>query len=318
MAESNKPKIPVICVVGPTASGKTALSIALAKKYDAEIVSCDSMQIYKDMCIGTAKPSVEEMDGVPHHLIDFLDLSENFSVAQYVKLANESIQEIRNRQKNVVIVGGTGLYFSSLIDNLNFSENDSDPALRAELEEIGNLNGGEYLLDMLKELDPEMATKLHPNNMGRIIRAIEVCKTTKSTMTEQQRLAREQASPFDPVIIGLDFSDRQKLYDRINLRVDLMLENGLMDENRRLLDTKLSKTAFQAIGFKEFLPHLNGSASLEECAENLKMQTRRYAKRQLTWFRRDERINWVRPDEFDGFGQVFERSCDIIDRSEKF
>lgn len=318
MAESNKPKIPIICVVGPTASGKTALSIALAKKYSAEIVSCDSMQIYKDMDIGTAKPSAEEMDGVPHHLIGFLDCDKSFSVAQYVKLAAEAIVDIRNRGKNVVLVGGTGLYFSSLIDNIVFTEQDSDPKLRAELEELAKEQGGERLLEILRELDPEIAEKLHPNNLGRIIRAIEVCKTTGTTMTEQQRIAREQESDYDPLIIGLDFSDRQKLYDRINLRVDLMLENGLMSENRRLLDSNLSKTAFQAIGFKEFLPYLNGSATLDECAENLKMQTRRYAKRQLTWFRRDGRINWIYIDELDGFGQVFDCACDIIDQSEKF
>lgn len=318
MAESNKPKIPIICVVGPTASGKTALSIALAKKYSAEIVSCDSMQIYKDMDIGTAKPSAEEMDGVPHHLIGFLDCDKSFSVAQYVKLAAEAIADIRNRGKNVVLVGGTGLYFSSLIDNIVFTEQDSDPKLRAELEELAKEQGGERLLEILRELDPEIAEKLHPNNLGRIIRAIEVCKTTGTTMTEQQRIAREQESDYDPLIIGLDFSDRQKLYDRINLRVDLMLENGLMSENRRLLDSNLSKTAFQAIGFKEFLPYLNGSATLDECAENLKMQTRRYAKRQLTWFRRDGRINWIYIDELDGFGQVFDCACDIIDQSEKF
>ena len=318
MAESNKPKIPIICIVGPTASGKTALSIAIAKKYDAEIVSCDSMQIYKDMSIGTANPTVDEMQGVVHHLIDFLSLDESFSVAQYVKLATEAIQDIHSRGKNIVLVGGTGLYFSSLVDNLSFCENDSNPALRAELEQLAAEKGGEYLLDMLKELDPEIVQKLHPNNVGRIIRAIEVCRTTGSTMTEQQRIARSKDSPFEPVIIGLDFSDRQKLYDRINLRVDLMLEQGLMDENRRLLDKKLSKTAFQAICFKEFLPHLTGSASLEECAENLKMQTRRYAKRQLTWFRKDERINWIHPDELDGFGQVFELACDIINQSKIF
>ncbi len=305
-------------MVGPTASGKTALSIALAKKYSAEIVSCDSMQIYKDMDIGTAKPSAEEMDGVPHHLIGFLDCDKSFSVAQYVKLAAEAIVDIRNRGKNVVLVGGTGLYFSSLIDNIVFTEQDSDPKLRAELEELAKEQGGERLLEILRELDPEIAEKLHPNNLGRIIRAIEVCKTTGTTMTEQQRIAREQESDYDPLIIGLDFSDRQKLYDRINLRVDLMLENGLMGENRRLLDFNLSKTAFQAIGFKEFLPYLNGSATLDECAENLKMQTRRYAKRQLTWFRRDGRINWIYIDELDGFGQVFDCACDIIDQSEKF
>jgi len=318
LAESNKPKISIICVVGPTASGKTALSIALAKKYSAEIVSCDSMQIYKDMDIGTAKPSAEEMDGVPHHLIGFLDCDKSFSVAQYVKLAAEAIADIRNRGKNVVLVGGTGLYFSSLIDNIVFTEQDSDPKLRAELEELAKEQCGERLLEILRELDPEIAEKLHPNNLGRIIRAIEVCKTTGTTMTEQQRIAREQESDYDPLIIGLDFSDRQKLYDRINLRVDLMLENGLMSENRRLLDSNLSKTAFQAIGFKEFLPYLNGSATLDECAENLKMQTRRYAKRQLTWFRRDGRINWIYIDELDGFGQVFDCACDIIDQSEKF
>ena len=318
MAESNKPKIPIICVVGPTASGKTALSIALAKRFNAEIVSCDSMQIYKAMDIGTAKPTKEEMSGVVHHLIDFLDPRENFSVAQYIKLATDAIADVRSRGKNVVLVGGTGLYFSSLIDNIVFSENDSDPALRTELEAIAREKGPEQLLEILRELDPEIAQKLHPNNVGRVIRAIEVCKTTGTTMSEQQRLARENESPYDPCIIGLDFSDRQKLYDRINLRVDLMLERGLMDENRRLLNTELSKTALQAIGFKEFLPYLNGSATLEECAENLKMQTRRYAKRQLTWFRRDQRVNWIYQDMLDGFGQVFETACDIIEKSKKF
>ena len=305
-------------MVGPTASGKTALSIALAKRYSAEVVSCDSMQIYKDMDIGTAKPTTEEMDGVAHHLIGFLDCGESFSVAQYVKLAAKAITDIRSRGKSVVLVGGTGLYFSSLIDNIVFTEQDSDPKLRAELEELAKEQGGERLLEILSELDPEIAQKLHPNNVGRIIRAIEVCKTSGTTMTEQQRVAREQESDYDPLIIGLDFLDRQKLYDRINLRVDLMLENGLMDENRRLLETNLSKTAFQAIGFKEFLPYLNGSATVEECAENLKMQTRRYAKRQLTWFRRDSRIHWIYRDELDEFGQVFDRACDIIDQSEKF
>ena len=318
MAESNKPKIPIICVVGPTASGKTALSIALAKKFDAEIISCDSMQIYKGMAIGTAKPTKEEMDGVVHHLIGFVELWDNFSVAQYVKLASGVILDIRNRGKNVVLVGGTGLYFSSLINNITFNENDSDPALRAELETIAKQQGPEHLLEVLRELDPEIAKKLHPNNVGRIIRAIEVCKTTGTTMSEQQKLARENESPYDPCIIGLDFSDREILYDRINRRVDLMLENGLMDENRRLLNTELSKTALQAIGFKEFLPYLNGSATIEECAENLKMQTRRYAKRQLTWFRRDQRINWIHQDMLDGFGQVFETACDIIERSKNF
>ncbi len=318
MAEFNNSKIPVICVVGPTASGKTALSIALAKKYNAEIVSCDSMQIYSCMNIGTAKPTVEEMDGIPHHLIGFLNSEENFSVAQYVKLATEAIFEIRKRDKNIVIVGGTGLYFSSLIDNIAFNEQDGDPSLRADLEQVAKERGGEYLLGVLRELDPELAEKLHPNNVGRIVRAIEVCKTTGITMSEQQKLARENESPYDPCIIGLDFSDRQKLYDRINLRVDLMLEKGLMDENRRLLDTNLSKTALQAIGFKEFLPYLNGEATLEDCTENLKMQTRRYAKRQLTWFRRDQRINWVHPDEFDGFPALFDAVCDIIDQQNKF
>ncbi len=275
------------------------------------------MQIYKAMDIGTAKPTEEEMGGIVHHLIDFLDPCENFSVAQYVKLASEAIADINSRGKNVVLVGGTGLYFSSLIDNIVFSENDSDPALRAELEALAREKGGEHLLEILRELDPEIAEKLHPNNLGRIIRAIEVCKTTGTTMSEQQKLARENESPYDPCVIGLDFSDRQKLYDRINLRVDLMLESGLMDENRKLLNTNLSKTALQAIGFKEFLPYLNGSATLEECAENLKMQTRRYAKRQLTWFRRDQRVNWIHQDMLDGFGQVLKTACDIIENSKK-
>lgn len=318
MAESSNPKIPVICVVGPTASGKTALSVELAKRYNAEVVSCDSMQIYKCMKIGTARPDEAETGGIRHHLLGFLEADESFSVAQYKSLADKAIRDIRSREKNVIITGGTGLYFSSLIDNISFCENNTDPELRAELQRLAAERGGEYLLHLLAEFDPKSAEKLHPNNTGRIIRAIEAYRLTGIPMSQQQKTASSFESPYEPCIIGIDFSDRQKLYDRINLRVDTMLENGLIEENRSLFDMKLSKTALQAIGFKEFIPYFKSEATLEECTEKLKMQTRRYAKRQLTWFRRDARIQWIYPDLLNGFGQVFDFACDIIDRSKNF
>ncbi|MBQ7965229.1 MAG: tRNA (adenosine(37)-N6)-dimethylallyltransferase MiaA [Ruminococcus sp.] len=290
-------KIPMICIVGPTASGKTALSIELAKLFNGEIVSADSMQIYKGMDIATAKPTVDEMDGVVHHLIDFLEVDQSFSVAQYCELAKATILDIYNRGKIPVLAGGTGLYVDSLIDNITFVDSDSDEDLRSELQKEYEFYGVEHLLNQLRAIDPDSAQKLEETrNPKRIIRAIEVYKTTGITMSKHNANSRLNDSPYNVVKIGLTATDRQFLYDRINKRVDIMVENGLVEEAREFIDVKHSSTSAMAIGHKELVPYFNGDADLESCLENLKMQTRRYAKRQLTWFRRDEKINWFNID----------------------
>lgn len=290
-------KIPIIVIVGPTASGKTALSVAIAKKYGGEIISADSMQIYRDMHIASAAPDEEEKEGITHHLFEFLGRDESYSVAEYVKDASNVIREIYGRGKLPVIVGGTGLYINSLIDNVHFTEEETDPTLRASLEREYDTVGGEEMIKKLSAFDPKTAEKLHPNNKKRIIRAFEVYMQTGLTITEQNAVSKLEESPFEPCVIGLKTEDRQYLYDRINLRVDIMLENGLLQEAEKAYKMRGSATSAQAIGHKEFFPYFNGEASLEETVETLKMETRRYAKRQLTWFSRDERINWINIDK---------------------
>lgn len=298
-------QIPLAVIVGPTGSGKTALSVKLAKEFGGEIVSADSMQIYKEMRIATAKPTPEEMNGVPHHLIGFLDCSEPFSVADYVDLAGKAVRKIHERGKLPILVGGTGLYVSSLVDNISFQEIISDPSLRKELLARLATEGGEALLNELWEFDPDTAESLHPNNGNRIVRAIEVYRLTGVTMSEHQRRSRQDPSPYKPCILGLSARNRQVLYDRINLRVDLMMKEGLLEEAREILSRREMKTAFQAIGYKELKGYFDGSCSLEESVETMKRETRRYAKRQLTWFRRDGRIHWLYLDELSG-DELFE------------
>lgn len=283
----------VVVICGPTASGKTALSVELAKELDAEIISADSMQIYKGMDIATAKPSISERDGVPHHLMDFLDPCEAFSVADYVRLAREKISDIATHGKLPMIVGGTGLYISSLINNIQFEESECDYAYREQLRQLAAEKGNGYLMDMLKEIDPETAASLHENNQSRVIRALEVYKITGKTMSQTQRESRAEPSPYEPCMIALDY-DRSQLYDRINKRVDIMLEEGLLEEAREFYSREDYPTAAQAIGYKELLPYLKGSEELDTCVERLKQETRKYAKRQLTWFRKDERIHWIK------------------------
>lgn len=290
-------KIKVLAVVGPTASGKTSLAAQLAKDYGGEVISCDSMQIYKHINIATAKPTPSEMLGVKHHLIDFLDLDKSFSVAEFVSLAAECAKDISNRGKLPVLCGGTGLYFNSLIDNISFSDSGANPEYRAELEKRAAEEGAESLLAELAEYDPESAAKLHPNNLKRIIRAMEHYKASGVTISEQNRLSRAAESPYDPLILGITFKDREKLYDRINARVDLMLQNGLLEEAKWYFSEQNVATASAAIGYKELKPFFDGKCSLEEAVENLKRETRRYAKRQLTWFRRDKRVHWLFSDE---------------------
>ena len=312
MAES---KIPIIAVVGPTASGKTSLAVELCKRYGAEAVSCDSMQIYKGMDIATAKPTIEEMQGVPHHLIGFVNPDEPFSVAKYCELAKDVISDINRRGKKTVLVGGTGLYYSSLTDNVEFLPDETDFEYREHLKKRAETEGVQVLLDELRSVDPEAATSLHINNSGRIIRALEIYHTTGKTKTMQNELSRKNPTPFKTVAICLDARNRQFLYDRINRRVDIMLESGLLDEAKQFFDSPLGSTARQAIGYKELYPYFKGEKSLDDCIENLKMQTRRYAKRQLTWFRRDERINFIYIDDYSNSQELLDAVCEVIERS---
>lgn len=284
-------KIKIICVVGATASGKTDLAVKLAKAVDGEIISADSMQVYKNMPIATAVATKEEQDGVPHHLVEFLDTDETFSVADFVELAKSKIAEIVSRGRVPIVAGGTGLFVDSLVKNITFSEVGSNERIRTELAEKSN----EELYEKLKELDPNAAAYIHPNNRKRVIRALELCMSGTSK-TEQNENSMLSDSPYDALYIGIGYKDRQKLYDRINKRVDLMLEAGLENEARQMLG-KQGLTARQAIGHKELQPYINGDITLYEAAENLKRETRRYAKRQLTWFRRNENINWLYADE---------------------
>lgn len=309
-------KQPLVAVVGPTASGKTALSIKLAKKYNCEIVSADSMQIYKGMDIATAKPTQEEMDGIPHHLISFLDNDSSFSVADYVLVANKIISEIAERGKLPMVVGGTGLYIDSLIENIKYDNTCCDSNLRKKLRAIAEEKGNKALLDMLYEVDRETALTLHENNLNRIIRALEVYKVTGIPLSQKKVESRLEETPYNSCIIGIDYNDRNTLYDRINKRVDIMAKNGLVEECREVYSSDLGlKTAHQAIGYKELIPYFKGESSLEECIEILKQQTRHYAKRQLTWFRKNKNINWIMCDEETTSEKMFSQASKIIDNS---
>ena len=295
----------IICVVGPTASGKTKLAVQLAKAYDGEVVSCDSMQIYKHMDIGTAKPTPEEMEGVPHHMIDCVEPGEDFSVGKYVQLADGCVQDILSRGKTAVIAGGTGLYVDSLIAGRTFApvpQTGKREALEAQLRQ----EGGEAMLRKLRAVDPDAAARLHPADEKRIIRALEVYAETGRTIT-QHNLETQQIPPrYRPVWIGLDYLDRAVLYRRIDLRVDLMLQAGLLDEIRALLARGVSPrtTAMQAIGYKEFFDALEGRSRLSAAADLCKQRSRNYAKRQLTWFRRNPQLCWLRMTGQEDFAQI--------------
>lgn len=305
----NKPLVPVI--VGPTASGKTSLSIEIAKRMNGEIVSADSMQIYKGMNIATAKPTKEEMQGIPHHLIGFLPVGESFSVAAYKEKALEAIDDILKRNKLPIVVGGTGLYVDTLINNTEFLDYEKSD-IREKLENRADKEGVESLLKELSEVDPDTAERLHINDKKRIIRALEVYYSTGKTITEQCALSHLNESRYNWCIIGITANDRQILYDRINKRVDLMVEDGLIEEATGFFKSDCSKTAKQAIGYKELKPYLDGAATLDEALEKLKMETRRYAKRQLTWFRKNDKINWLKIDEISK-DELIEQAYNIID-----
>ena len=286
----------VIAVVGPTASGKTSLAIEIAKAVGGEIVSCDSMQIYKGMTIATAQPTEEEKQGIPHHLIAFLDPSETYSVAQYVDDAKKCIDDIISRNTVPVIAGGTGLYVDSLLGGIDFGFVPDNGDMREKLKARLENEGAEKLLSELREIDPETAHMLHVNNTGRIMRALEVYYLTGETISAQKIKSREKGSDFDVFYIYINYNDRQILYDRIEKRVDIMVETGLLSEAEKFISLGEETTSKQAIGYKELKPYFNNECTLSEALDNLKKETRHYAKRQMTWFRRNKEMFEVNPD----------------------
>lgn len=284
----------IICIAGPTASGKTALAVELAKELNGEVVSCDSMQVYRRMDIGTAKPSTDEMQGIPHHMIDVAEPQEDFSVSRYCNLAAPIVEDILSRGKTAVIAGGTGLYMDSLIQGNDFAPFPST-GVREKLEQEARAQGIQVLYDRLAAIDPEAAGRLHLSDQKRIIRALEVYLETGETITEHNRKTQLLPPRFSPIWLGLDFENRAELYERIDRRVGIMLEQGLIGEIQGLLSSGIPEkcTAMQAIGYKEFLAALNGECTLEEAADQVRQSSRRYAKRQLTWFRRNKSIHWL-------------------------
>ena len=287
-------KIPVIVVAGATASGKTALAIDIAKSVNGEIVSADSMQIYKYMDIGTAKPTENERKECPHHLIDFVEPDCDFSVADYVKLAHEKILDITNRGKMPIICGGTGLYINSVINDVDFGEYENDYSVRNRLTEMLEKDGVDALIERLREIDPVSAKRLHPNNTKRIIRAIEFYEISGVPISVHQEMTKQRESRYEPLMFMINL-DREVLYERINRRVDIMVEDGLIDEVSSLMERGYSRelNSMQGIGYKEVISSLYKEVSLDCAIDMIKQNSRRYAKRQLTWFRRDERINML-------------------------
>lgn len=285
---------PIITIAGPTASGKTALSIQLAKEIGGEIVSCDSMQVYKDMDIGTAKPTLEEQEGIPHHMLSVAEPWEDFSVSRYCAMADPIVEDILRRGKSPIIVGGTGLYMDALIRGNAFAPCPST-GRREELEALAASQGIEAVIEKLQKVDPESAARLHPSDQKRIIRAMEVYLETGMTITEHNRKTQEIPPKYQPIRFALTDRQRQTLYDRIDRRVDAMLEAGLMEEIQGLLARGIPEkcTAMQAIGYKEFVAALHGESTLDEAARQVKQSSRRYAKRQLTWFRRNPENIWL-------------------------
>ena len=286
-----KPKVIVIC--GPTASGKTSLSIEVAKKIDGEIISCDSMQIYKDMNIGTAKPTVEEMQGIPHYMLDFVLPSERYSVADFKEAATDRIEDILKREKVPIIVGGTGLYVDALTKNITYPEIEIDLEYRKQLEELIKENGLESLYEEAKKIDEKAMQTISKNDKKRIMRVLEIYHQTGKTKTQLESESRLTPPPYEYIVFAINMQ-REKLYERINKRVDIMIDQGLIEEVEAL--TKKYEefpTAMQGLGYKEVVSYLKKEITKEEMIEKLKMETRRYAKRQLTWFRKDENIKWI-------------------------
>ena len=301
----------IICIAGPTASGKTALAVEVAKRFNGEVVSCDSMYVYKRMNIGTAKPTEEEMGGIVHHMIDVAEPDQDFSVSKYCAMATPIVDDIISRGKTAVIAGGTGLYMDSLIKGNDFAVTAST-GIREKLEKKAEKVGFDAMLEELRAIDPEYAATLHDTR--RIIRALEVFYESGMTMTEHNKRTQAMPPRYSPLWIGLNYSDRADLYDRINRRVDVMLEMGLMKEIEDLLASSIPRkcTAMQAIGYKEFVDVLDGNCTLQEATENVKMFSRRYGKRQLSWFRRNPDIHWIIREPDTPAEEIIDRACRII------
>ena len=304
----------VICVVGPTASGKTKMGVALAKRFNGEVVSVDSMQIYRGMAIGTAAPTPAEMEGVPHHMIGVADPAESWSVSRFTEAADRCVQDILSRGKLPVLVGGTGLYLDALVRGNTFAAGQQGGAVRQELQERLAQEGAAALLAELAAVDPETAARLHLRDEKRILRALEVYRETGETISEHDRKSRETPDRYDALYIGLSFRDRQDLRDRIDRRVDAMVAQGLLDEVRRLLGSGLPRdaTALQAIGFKQVLAVADGTATEAEAVEEVKLRSRQYAKRQLTWLRRNPDIHWILWEKEPDFPWALQNATDFL------
>lgn len=302
----------IIAVAGPTASGKTALSVKIAKELGGEIVSCDSMQIYKGMDIGTAKPSLEERCGVPHHMIDIISPDEKYNVVSYKRDAEAAIDDILKRGRVPVLAGGTGLYMDSVLSNTAFSENSSFSVARERLEKLFEEKGREYIFEMLEKIDPEAAEKIHPNNTRRVIRALEIYETTGKTLT-QANIESKRPEKYESLVIGLMW-DRETLYERINERVERMMTEGLLKEveTLRKKGMKAEYTSMQAIGYKELFEYFEGNCTLEEAKEKIKQESRRYAKRQMTWLKRNKKINWLILQKDYNLNKIYEQSLTLI------
>ena len=293
-------KLRILAVVGPTGGGKSALALALAKRLDGEIISCDSMQIYKNMDIGTAKPTPDEQGAVRHHMIDVAEPHESYSCADYVSAAREAIEDCARRGKLPIVCGGTGLYLDALLRENDLSPDTVDESIREELREFYEKNGADALWEMLYEIDPESAEATHKNNVKRVMRAIEIYRVSGRTKTELDRESRTGGNRYDACVIGLRYNDREALYERINRRVDIMVSEGLLTETEKLRKEGVfekNATAAQAIGYKEFFPYLNGELTVDLCIEELKKVTRRYAKRQMTWFFAKDYVQWIDVDK---------------------
>ncbi len=302
-------------IAGPTASGKTAVSVQLAKRLGGEVVSADSMQIYADIHIGTARPTAAEMQGIPHHLQGFLPLQESYSVARYVQDAHAVFEDIYHRGATPILCGGTGLYIQSFMENRQLLPQPTDEAYREKLRGELAVYGGEYLLERLRTIDPVTANRLHPNDHHRIIRALEVFHTSGMTISQQDEQSHSCPSPYAGCLFVLNFRDRDRLYDRINKRVNTMLEDGILDEARAVLSLDPCATALQAIGYKELLPFLREECSLEVAIDRLKTETRHYAKRQLSWFRRMNDAHMIYVDDYADIDQMVD---DIITQYNEF
>lgn len=308
---------PLIILTGPTAVGKTALSIGLAKAVDGEIISADSMQVYRKMNIGTAKIEPEEMRGVRHHLIDILDPAEEFNVVLFKKYALRAMKDIYSRGRIPIIVGGTGFYIQALLYDIDFEENDNDMSYREKLQNLADTHGNKFLHDMLAEVDPESAKKIHENNVKRVIRALEFYKKTGMKISEHNETESQKESPYNFEYFVLN-DDRQKLYDRIDRRIDIMLEAGLLDEVKLLVSEGYSRelVSMQGLGYKEIIDYIQGRCTLDEAVYTLKRDTRHFAKRQITWFKREKHVTWVDKSEYDSESEILSFMLDRLREKE--